>query len=194
MENKQVLIINGHPDQESFNNALAAAYQKGAETSDAVVSLLNIRELYFNPNLEFGYRKRINLEPDLLSSIEKIKAADHLVWVFPMWWYGYPALMKGFIDRTFLPGIMFDYEPGKTVSKKLLKGKTARIIMTADTPKLYDRLFMKSPALNQFKKGTLQFCGVNPVKVSYIAPIKSSSEEFRKKYLSKIEQLGKNNK
>ena len=108
MENKQVLIINGHPDQESFNSALAAAYQKGAEESAAVVSPLNIRELDFNPNLEFGYRKRLSLEPDLLSSIEKIKAADHLVWGFSMWWYGYPALMKGFIDRTSLPGIMFD--------------------------------------------------------------------------------------
>lgn len=138
MKNKQVLIINGHPDQESFNNALVAAYQKGAEASDALVSPLNIRELDFNPNLQFGYRKRLSLEPDLLSSIEKIKAADHLVWVFPMWWYGYPALMKGFIDRTFLPGIMFEYEPGKTVLKKPLKGKTARIIMTADTPKWYD--------------------------------------------------------
>lgn len=53
---------------------------------------------------------------------------------------------------------------------------------------------MKSPALNQFKKGTLQFCGVSPVKLNYIAPIKSSSEKIRKKYLFKIEQLGKENK
>jgi NAD(P)H dehydrogenase (quinone) len=85
-----------------------------------------------------------------------------------MWWYGYPALMKGFIDRTFLPGITFQPTQGKALPKKLLKGKTARIIITADTPKWYNFLIMKSPAINQFKKGTLEFCGISPVKATYI--------------------------
>ena len=191
MKLKKVLIINGHPDPDSFNSCLTAAYQKGVSTSTAEVALITIRDLEFNPNLEFGYRKRTKLEPDLISSIEKIKEADHIVWVFPMWWYGYPALMKGFIDRTFLPGITFAYEKEKTMPKKLLKGKTGRIIVTADTPKWYNSLFMKSPAIHQLKKGTLQFCGVHPVKVSYIAPIKNSSIAFRNSWLSKIEKLGK---
>ena len=111
-----------------------------------------------------------------------------------MWWYSYPAIMKGFIDRTFLPGITFDYVEGKAFPKRLLKGKTARIIITADTPRWYDRLFMGSPALNQLKKGTLEFCGIKPVKVTYISTIKSSTEEFRSKWLRKVEQLGKENK
>jgi len=91
---------------------------------------INIADLDFNPNLTFGYRKRIELEPDLLEAVDKIKKADHIVWVFPMWWYGYPASMKGFIDRTFLPGITFETVKGKAIPKKLLKGKTARIILT----------------------------------------------------------------
>jgi len=194
MKPYKILIINGHPDSESFNVGLVEAYQKGAEESNAEVSLINIRDLEFNPNLEFGYRKRTELEPDLLESIEKLKSANHIVWVFPMWWYGCPALMKGFIDRTFLPGITFDYEKGKPMPKKLLKGITGRIIVTADTPKWYNSLFMKSPAINQFKKGTLQFCGINPVKVTYISPLKDSSSEFRQKWLDKIEQLGRENK
>lgn len=194
MKPYKILIINGHPDPESYNVGLVEAYQKGAKESNAQVSLINIRDLNFNPNLEYGYRKRTELEPDLLSSIEKIKEADHIVWIFPMWWYGYPALMKGFIDRTFLPGITFEYVAGKALPKKLLKGKTGRIIVTADTPKWYDSLFMKSPAINQFKKGTLQFCGINPVKVTYISPLKNSSSEFRSKWLKKVEQLGKENK
>lgn len=194
MKRNQVLIINGHPDRESFNTGLSEAYHTGAQKSNAEVSLINIRDLEFNPNLAFGYRKRTELEPDLLSSIEKIKAADHLVWVFPMWWYGYPALMKGFIDRTFLPGITFEHVHGKAMPRKLLKGKTGRIIVTSDTPKWYDMLFLKSPAINQFKRGTLEFCGINPVHVSYISPIKDSSLEFRTKWLSKIEKLGEVNK
>lgn len=187
---KQVLIINGHPDTQSFNYALADAYLEGARKSDTTIKQINIAELSFNPNLESGYRQRTELEPDLLDAIEKIKQADHLVWIFPMWWYGYPALMKGFIDRTFLPGITFRPIEGKPFPEKLLKGKSARIIITADTPRWYDWLLMKSPAINQFKKGTLQFCGINPVKVTYIAPIKGASTDFRKKWLNKVQHLG----
>ncbi|WP_296312059.1 NAD(P)H-dependent oxidoreductase [Winogradskyella sp. UBA3174] len=187
---KQVLIINGHPDKQSYNYALSEAYLKGASKTDAILTQINIADLDFNPNLEFGYRKRTQLEPDLLEAIEKIKKADHIVWVFPMWWYGYPALMKGFIDRTFLPGITFQPIEGKALPKKLLKGKTARIIITADTPKWYDSLFMKSPAINQFKKGTLKFCGISPVKVTYISPIKVSNIDYKENWLEKITLLG----
>jgi putative NADPH-quinone reductase len=187
---KQVLIINGHPDKQSYNYALSEAYLEGASKTNSILTQINLADLDFNPNLAFGYRKRTELEPDLLEAIEKIKKADHMVWIFPMWWYGYPALMKGFIDRTFLPAITFDPIKGKALPTKLLKGKTARIIITADTPKWYDSLFMKSPAINQFKKGTLEFCGVSPVKVTYISPIKSSNIDYRKEWLGKVALLG----
>jgi NAD(P)H dehydrogenase (quinone) len=187
---KQVLIINGHPDKHSYNYALSAIYLRGASKTDAVLTQINISDLDFNPNLEFGYRKRTELEPDLLEAIEKIKKADHMVWIFPMWRFGYPALMKGFIDRTFLPGITYEPIKGKALPKKLLKGKTARIIITADTPKWYDALFMKSPAIHQFKKGTLEFCGISPVKITYISTIKNSKVNYKKNWLYKIELLG----
>ncbi|MCR9253716.1 MAG: NAD(P)H-dependent oxidoreductase [bacterium] len=187
---KRVLVINGHPDKESFNYALADAYLDGLQESNTYVQLLNIADLEFNPNLHFGYRKISVLEPDLLEAIEKIKQADHMVWILPMWWYGMPALMKGFIDRVFLPGSFFKYQKGNPFPKKLLTGKSARLIITADTVRWYDRWFMGSPLINQFKKGTLEFCGVKPVKVSYIAPIKESSGEFRAKWLEKIKKLG----
>lgn len=148
-------------------------------------------DLTFNPILKYGYRKRTELEPYLVDALEKIKAAQHLVWFFPMWWYGVPALLKGFIDRVFLPGIAFEYLEGKPFPKKLWKGKTAHLIMTADTPRWYDWLFMSSPAINQFKKGTLQFCGINPVKVTYIAPIRNSTEKFRNQWIEKVKLLGK---
>jgi len=187
---KQVLIINGHPDRHSFNYALSEAYIKGADKTNSTISQINIAELEFNPNLKFGYRKRMELESDLVIAIEKIKKADHIVWIFPMWWYGYPALMKGFIDRTFLPGITYQPIEEKALPEKLLKGKSGRLIITADTPKWYDFLIMKSPAINQFKNGTLKFCGINPVKITYIAPIKNSNSDFREKWLKKVTLLG----
>ncbi len=189
---KQILIINGHPDHQSYCFALADAYKSSAQKSNVNLSEINIRDLKFNPNLKYGYRQRTDLEPDLEEAIQKIKAADHIVWIFPMWWYGYPALMKGFIDRTFLPGITYQPIEGKPLPKKLLNGKTSRIIITADTPKWYDYLIMKRPAINQFKKGTLKFCGLGPIKVTYISPIKTSTINFRKKWLNKVSHLGKN--
>jgi putative NADPH-quinone reductase len=98
--------------------------------------------------------------------------------------------MKGFIDRTFLPGITFQPINENSIPEKLLKGKTGRIIITADTPKWYDTLFMKSPAINQFKKGTLEFCGLSPVKVTYISPIKSLDINYRQDWLRKMSLLG----
>jgi putative NADPH-quinone reductase len=190
---KQILIINGHPNPQSFNYALAQAYKQGANKNDSVVVQLNIADLKFDPNLRYGYSQRMELEPDLADAIKKIKAADHIVWIYPMWWYGYPALMKGFIDRTFLPGITFRPRKGK-LPEPLLKGKTARIIITSDTPRWYNFLFMKSPATNQLKKGTLQFCGINPVKVTYISPLEGSAPAFRKKWLDAVISLGAQSK
>ena len=86
---KKILIINVHPDKESYNFSLSEAYKKGAIQTNARIDEINISDLNFNPNLEFGYRKRTELEPDLKDAIAKIKAADHLVWFSH---YGGPAI------------------------------------------------------------------------------------------------------
>ncbi|MBL4593146.1 MAG: NAD(P)H-dependent oxidoreductase [Flavobacteriales bacterium] len=187
---KQILIINGHPDKQSYNYALSETYKNGASKTNAIIDTINISDLDFNPNLSFGYRQRTELEPDLKDAIDKIKKANHIVWFFPLWWSGMPALMKGFIDRTFLPGITYDFIEGKSAPIGLLKGKTARVIITTDTPKWYDYIIMKRPILKQFKKGTLEYCGIGPVKVTYISPIISSTLDARKTWLNKVTKLG----
>lgn len=187
---KNILIINGHPDRESFNWALAESYAKGAVMGEAQVEVINLIDLRFDPNLKYGYRIPYPLEPDLEDAILKLKEADHIVWFFPMWWYGLPALLKGFIDRTFLPGVTFKYQDGKLFPNKLLKGKTSRMVITSDTVSWYHSLVMKKPVINQMKKGVLEFCGVKPVKTTYLAPVKSSSLEQRKKWLRQLSELG----
>ena len=189
-----ILIINGHPNKESFNYALANAYQQGALKSKAQVDVIHIGELDFNPNLQYGYTKRIELEPDLLVSLEKIKKADHLVWIHPVWWGALPAMMKGFIDRLFLPGIAYQYRENSVWWDKLLTGKTARIITTLDQPAWYYRIFCGNPSVNQLKKSTLEFCGIKPVAVTAIAIIKTSTEKQRAAWIAKVYQLGENHK
>jgi NAD(P)H dehydrogenase (quinone) len=101
---KRIVIINGHPYAASFNAGLVQAYKEGALQTGADIQEINIADLEFNPNLESGYSKRTELEPDLLKAWEIIQWADHLVWIHPVWWGGLPAITKGFIDRLFLPG------------------------------------------------------------------------------------------
>lgn len=188
---KNVLIINGHPDKNSFNYALSNAYYEGASQTNANIEQVFIADLKFDINLAYGYKKRIELEPDLLDAIEKIKKANHIVWVFPMWWYSLPAQMKGFIDRVFLPGIAFKFKKGSPFPEQLFKGKTARVIVTADTPSWYNKLWMRHPIRHQFNRGTLMFCGIKPVKMTYLAPVKNTPEKQLKKWLDKVEALGR---
>ncbi|KIC00985.1 NADPH-quinone reductase [Flavobacterium sp. JRM] len=191
---KNILIINGHPNPASFNFALVEAYKKGALKTDAKVETITIADLKFSPNLKFGYQKRTELEPDLLESWDKIKKADHLVWIHPVWWGGLPAITKGFIDRLFLPGMAFQYRENSVWWDKLLKGKTAHIITTLDQPGWYYRLVFGRPSVNQLKKSTLEFCGITPVKVSYIGVIKTSDNNQREKWLTKVYNFGLKNK
>ncbi|WP_126972847.1 NAD(P)H-dependent oxidoreductase [Gynurincola endophyticus] len=188
---KKIAIINGHPNAESFNYALTAAYKEGALLGGAIVQEIVIAQLKFNPNLEFGYRKRTELEPDLLKAWEIIQWADHLVWIHPVWWGGLPAITKGFIDRLFLPGMAFKYRENSLFWDKLLKGKTAHIITTMDQPGWYYRLVYARPGINQLKKTVLQFCGITPVKVTGIGIIKTANETKRLKWLDKVKKIAR---
>lgn len=191
---KRIGIVVGHPDKESFNFALAKAYKIGAKKSGAEVREIIIRDLNFNPNLQFGYRKRTELEPDLISSQEILKWADHIVWIYPVWWGSVPAIMKGFLDRVLLPGFAFKKREGSVWWDKYFIGKTARLICTMDQPTWFYRLINRSPSHKAMKKLTLNFIGVKSVKITSIGPMRLSKDEFRGKWLKKIEQLGEKNK
>ena len=190
---KKIVIINGHPDKESFNFALMDAYKKGILSSNSELKEIIVRELDFNVNLQFGYRKRTDLEPDLITCREKIQWADHLVLFYPVWWGSVPAILKGFFDRVFLPGFAFEKRENSVWWDKKLTGKSARIICTLDQPTWYYKLVNGAPTHKAVKKMTLQFCGIHPVKITSIGPLRLSKENFRKKWLSKLETMGKKN-
>lgn len=190
MNMKNILIINGHPNTNSFNASLVNAYKTGSIKAGAQVKEIVIADLKFNPNLAHGYQKRTELEPDLLESWSKIQWANHLVWVHPVWWGGLPAITKGFIDRVFLPGFAFSYKENSVWWEKHLTNKTAHIITTLDQPSWYYRMAYGRPSVNQLKKSTLEFCGVKPVKVTYIGPIRNSKENFRIQKIAQVEKLG----
>ncbi|WP_250254668.1 NAD(P)H-dependent oxidoreductase [Chryseobacterium sp. Marseille-Q3244] len=183
---KKIVVINGHPNQNSFNSVIAESYINSAITSGAEVRYIAIGKLNFNPNLQFGYQQRMELEPDLVKALEDIQWSEHQVWIHPVWWLGMPAVMKGFFDRAFLPGIVFKTNK-KGSSEGLLNAKSARIITTAGdlSLKAYKEEYQSS-GLIQLKKGILEYCGISSIQDDFIGPLYELTENERKEWLDTI--------
>ncbi|TFY88173.1 flavodoxin family protein [Pseudomonas kairouanensis] len=180
----RILIILGHPSTSSFCSALADTYAHHAKSAGHEVRTLNLGALTFDPVLHQGYTQIQALEPDLLSAQSDILWATHLTFVFPIWWGGIPALMKGFLDRVFLPGFAFKYRAGKAFPDKLLAGRTAHLLVTLDTPPWYFRWFYRMPGIHQMRKTTLAFCGIKPAKTLLFGPVLGSTAVQRAKWLN----------
>lgn len=185
-----IAVIIGHPYPESYCNALAQAYAKGAASSGEEVRVIDLGQIQFTHNLKHGYHKRTELEPDLVAAQKTIRWADHLVFVYPNWWVSMPAIMKGFFDRVLLPGFAFQSKPNSLLTKPLLKGKTARLIVTMDTPLWYYNLFLKRAHHLIMKRNILHYVGIKPVKITEIAMVKFKTREVLDQRLRKVEGLG----
>lgn len=196
MNKKNILIIMGHPNRDSLCSALAEKYYQSSIENGHNVKILRLIDLQFNPNL-LGHSTVSdfqNLELDIQQSIESVITSDHIVFVFPSWWASMPAILKGWIDRVFLPGYTFRYRKDSPFPEKLLKNKTARLFVTMDAPPWYYRIWNFSPGVQIVKKGTLEFCGVGPVKVTLFGEVRTSTLQKRNTWLEKVSQLGKDGK
>jgi NAD(P)H dehydrogenase (quinone) len=187
----KILIIDGHPNENSFCAAIADAYTRGAQSAEIEVEVLSLRNLNFDLNLRHGYRKIQELEPDLVEAQKKIKWCEHLVVIYPIWWGSMPALLKGFLDRCWLPGFGFKYHEGDPFWDRLLAGRSARVIVTSDAPALYNLITYCNAPVIIMKKMILGFCGFKPVRTTVIGGVKNLSETKRAKLLNQISSLGR---
>jgi len=187
--NKNILVILGHPDTDSFCGSLSKAYIDSAKKHGSEVRQLHLGELKFDPILWTGYNKIQELEPDLVNAQELIQWSNHIVFVYPNWWGAMPALMKGFFDRVFLPGFAFKYR-GSSLPDKLLSGRTAQLMVTMDTPPWFYRWIYRMPGHNEMKRSILEFCGIKVVKISEFGPVKGSNQKQREKWIAIAKDLG----
>jgi len=187
---KKILIIQGNPKKESLCGVLAQAYLEEAKKANHDVKLIELKDLKFDLNLHVGYKEEQILEPDLIAAQKEIKEANHLVFIFPNWWSSMPALLKGFFDRVFLPGFAFKYRTKSPIPEKLLKGRSARIIITMDAPEWYYKWFNKAPGLAALKIGTLEFSGITPVKSTCLGPVRKAPKERIENFIKKVRKIG----
>lgn len=187
---KKIFIFLGHPDKDSFNCTLADEYQRGAEVAGHEVRRVNISDMQFDPILHNGYRLIQELEPDLLSFQEDMRWCDHFIVFYPSWWSTMPALLKGVFDRVWLPGFAFQFT-SEYSWKKLLKGRSATMIVTSDTFPLLQRI-MFGDTTNELKNGILWFAGFSPIRVRKIGLLKHFGSTGRRERIKrKVYDLGK---
>ncbi|MBO9201800.1 MULTISPECIES: NAD(P)H-dependent oxidoreductase [Niastella] len=190
---KNILLILGHPSENSFCNALLNAYQKGAEMAGAICKTIYLSRLNFNVNLADGYKTgtAMQLEEDLAASQQLITWADHIVLIYPNWWGFMPAITKGFIDRVFLPGFAFKHHSGKIFPEKLLKGKSMRLMVTMDTPKWWFYLVYRASQYQILKNIVFGYVGFDPIRFSTFGFIRRSTDKTRNNWMLQAAQLGK---
>lgn len=180
----------GHPDSQSYSGHLADVYEESALQAGHEVERINIGDLDFNPSLKMGYKEIQPLEPDLVMVQEKIRWADHVVFIYPNWWCSMPALMKGMFDRMWLPGFAFNFD--KTTRKliKRLKGKTARVIIVAGTHSPFMTWWQFGDYTNEIAHGILGFAGFD-VEVTPFGPAERVNQEKLNTWSEKVRKLGK---
>lgn len=190
---KKILIIDAHPDSESFVTFLCKKYEESARQHHSVEKI-TIRDLKFDPILHYGYRKAQDLEPDLLQAQEKIKACEHLVLFTPNWWGSLPALAKGFFERVFIRGFSHRFNPEKKMAEKLLAGRTASVIYTQSSPEFYTRFIIGDAFWKCLTKSILGYVGFSDIKRYCISKAKKIEPERLQKILRDLEKMGNGGK
>lgn len=187
---RNILIILGHPalERRSFCAALADSYQESAAASGHMVARIDIAALNFDPILHEGYDGSQPPEPDIAAAQERIRKADHLVFIYPMWQFGIPALLKGFLERALTRDFAYNDKTKNPLQGGLLKGKSARLIQTMGMPGLFYRLWFGAHG-GKALRDMLRFCGISPIAVSYLGLIESGAER-RAAYLAQMRGWG----
>lgn len=180
---KKILLVLGHAFPNTYCEALMRAYQESAVLGGAEVRVLSLKDMDFDPVLRSMDQA---LEPDLVRSREAIQWCDHMTFVYPTWWANLPALLKGFFDRVFLTGFAYAYKKGSPFPEQLLRGRTARLILTMDAPSWWNRWMALEPQNHSVRFSTLMFSGIRPVRVNSLCEIRTSTPVLREKWLKKV--------
>ncbi|WP_204113112.1 NAD(P)H-dependent oxidoreductase [Shimia biformata] len=190
MPRKRILVLNGHPAETSLSRQMVLAYAKGAADQGHDVRVLHLRDMDFDPDFGFGgFKTSKPLEPDLESFLNDLEWCQHFVMAAPMWWGGLPAKLKGLIDRAFMPGRTFNSR-GNGLPEPLLKGRSAHVILTSDSPWWYFRFLLHRPLFWQIKRQILEFVGFKPVTFQHFAQASHPDPKTVDSWLEKVGRSG----
>lgn len=194
----KTLIIYYHPHEGSFCSAIRDAVISGLETGEHEYKLVDLGRDEFDPVMRakdlkaFAMAGRIGeeglegVDPIVLKYMKKLRWAEHIVMIFPIWWMSMPAMMKGFVDKVIFPGVVYKMEGGNLVS--MLSGlKQVTIITTMNTPSdVYKSMFNNSIE-GSLIKGTFNKIGIHDIRWISLNMVKQVGDEKRWVWLDEIE-------
>lgn len=187
----RVLIIYAHPDPKSFNAAILGEMKRGLKDGGHDVTVIDLYADQYNPVLVFNENvKRSDVDEKTKRYQELIAKADHLIFIYPVWWYGLPAILKGFFDRVLTPGFAYIFKNGRL--QGLLGDKSVWVLYTMGTPGWYVTLVRGNAEWHALLDGTLKFCGIKDIKRMRFAGINGSAQKRREKWLAYIYKEAKN--
>jgi putative NADPH-quinone reductase len=187
----RIVVIQGHPDPspDRYCQALADAYAAGATDAGHTVDRVTLATLEI-PFLRTQAEFEKGGVPDALREVaDAVQAADHIVIVFPLWLGTMPALVKAFLEQVMRPGVAFEYQ-ANGFPKTLMKGKTARLVVTMAMPAFAYRWWYMAHGLKGLERNILRFVGIGPIRETLIGAVHAASESRRKGWLDKLRALG----
>lgn len=191
---KRIVVIDGHPDGSDarFVHALAAAYQDAATQAGHQVRVLRLATMDFTwlrTDQEFQHGRA----PDvILEAQDDINWCTHMVILYPLWLGAMPALLKAFFEQVMRPGFTFGAAGKNKLPKKLLAGKSARIVVTMGMPALVYRWYFRAHSLKNLERNILRFTGFAPVRASIVGSVQAMTAKKRNAWLQRVRQLGVN--
>ncbi|KQV10505.1 NAD(P)H dehydrogenase [Rhizobium sp. Root1203] len=164
----RILIVLAHPLEDSFAAAVATTARLALEAKGHSVDLLDLYREDFDPRLSRAERSGyFDVAYDLSGVsdiVGRLQAADGLIFVFPQWWFNFPAILKGFFDRVLAPGVAFTHDlAGGRIVPRLTNVKLLWALTTTGSPWWLVHLYMGNPVRRLLKRGISNFCakGVN---------------------------------
>lgn len=183
-----VVVLYAHPNPKSFSHALLETVSGELAAAGHSVVVRDLYELGFDPVLkgsDFTALRSGETPADILREQGFVRDADLVVAVHPVWWFGMPAILKGYIDRVFCHG--FAYSFGADGVKGLLKGKKALVLNTTGGDEGgYDGHGFKDALLKTVDAGVYGFCGMEVVHHHFCFAVQTAGEDVRKSMLDGV--------
>ena len=188
-----ILVILGHPTPGSFNHAIAERTVSTLEAMGHDVTFHDLQAENFDPMLPGAEIPEKGPVPaEIASHCKELASADGIVIVHPNWWGQPPAILKGWIDRVFRPGVAYEFEEGDSgegVPVGLLKADIAVVFNTSNTPLMREISAFGDPLERLWRDCIFDLCGVKDFNRRTFQMIVTSTEEQRKDWLDKVEVM-----
>jgi putative NADPH-quinone reductase len=189
---KRIVVIDGHPDpdRKRYIHALADSYEDGARTAGHEVRRINVAELDF-PLLRTAVDFQKGTPSRAIRDCQATLAwAEHWLILYPLWLGSMPALLKGFFEQVGRPGFAFSEARGRGLPRKLLMGRSARVVVTMGMPGLFYRWYYRAHSLKSLERNILAFIGISPIRASIVGMVEGASAATRAKWLQQLRRHG----